>query len=100
MFRNRQYQIAPRITSYNVCYTKLLRREYYNYAVGLSSEPGSTFKLPVMVAVLEDGYVTATDSIATGKGVFEYYDLVVRDDNYTVITSYSIHYTKLYDTLR
>jgi cell division protein FtsI (penicillin-binding protein 3) len=25
-------------------------REYYNYAVGLSSEPGSTFKLPAFIA--------------------------------------------------
>jgi cell division protein FtsI (penicillin-binding protein 3) len=57
-------------------------REYYNYAVGESSEPGSTFKLPVLMAAIEDGYIDLTDTIETGNGVFNYYDLTIRDDNY------------------
>ncbi len=57
-------------------------REYYNYAVGLSSEPGSTFKLPAFIAALEDGYVNLQDTIDTEKGVYKYYDLTIRDDNY------------------
>jgi cell division protein FtsI (penicillin-binding protein 3) len=57
-------------------------REYYNYAVGHSSEPGSTFKLPAMIAALEDGYVDLEDTINTGNGVYDYYDITIRDDNY------------------
>ncbi|MBN2522171.1 MAG: transpeptidase family protein [Bacteroidales bacterium] len=57
-------------------------REYYNYAVGQSSEPGSTFKLPVLLAAIEDGRIELDDTIHTGNGIFNYYDLTIRDDNY------------------
>ena len=57
-------------------------REYYNYAVGQSSEPGSTFKLPAIIAAIEDGYIKLTDTVQTNKGIFNYYDLTIRDDNY------------------
>jgi cell division protein FtsI (penicillin-binding protein 3) len=57
-------------------------REYYNYAIGNSSEPGSTFKLPALLTALEDGYVELTDTIDTGNGIFKYYDRTIRDDNY------------------
>lgn len=57
-------------------------REYYNYAVGLSSEPGSTFKLPAILAAIEDGHIDLNDTVHTGNGVFQYYDHKVRDDNY------------------
>jgi cell division protein FtsI (penicillin-binding protein 3) len=57
-------------------------REYYNYAVGLSSEPGSTFKLPALIAAIEDHYVDLDDTIHTGNGVYHYYDHIIRDDNY------------------
>lgn len=46
--------------------------EYYNYAFEHPSEPGSTFKLAALIALLEDGYVDLGDSIETGKGVWEY----------------------------
>ena len=32
-------------------------RELYNYAIGESTEPGSTFKLASLMAALEDGYI-------------------------------------------
>ncbi len=57
-------------------------REYYNYAVGESSEPGSTFKLPALLAAIEDGHINLEDTIHTGKGVYKYYDHIIRDDNY------------------
>ncbi len=57
-------------------------REYYNYAIGQSSEPGSTFKLPAIIAAVEDGYIKMDDTVETNKGVFTYYDLTIRDDNY------------------
>ncbi|MGD2035458.1 MAG: penicillin-binding transpeptidase domain-containing protein, partial [Bacteroidales bacterium] len=57
-------------------------REYYNYAVGQSTEPGSTFKLPALLAAIEDGRVNLDDTVNTGNGIFDYYDLTIRDDNY------------------
>jgi len=55
-------------------------REVQNYAVGESLEPGSTFKLPVLIAALEDGMVELEDTIDTGDGTFKYYDKIIRDD--------------------
>ena len=62
-----------RITSYNVCYTKLLR------------------------ARAEFQCDRAADSAA---GARYQYDLVIQFHSCLVITSYSIHYTKLYDCRR
>lgn len=54
-------------------------REVYNYAVGASTEPGSTFKLPALITVLEDNLVGLNDSVETGNGVFEHYDIKITD---------------------
>ncbi len=54
--------------------------EVQNYAIGESTEPGSTFKLPVLIAALEDGMVQLEDTIDTGNGTFRYYDKTIRDD--------------------
>ncbi len=56
--------------------------EIYNYAVGESTEPGSTFKLPAILTVIEDGIFNLEDTINTGNGIFKYYDHIVRDDNH------------------
>jgi cell division protein FtsI (penicillin-binding protein 3) len=56
-----------------------LYHETYNYAVGESTEPGSTFKLMSMMVALEDGVVDLHDSINTGDGTVRYYDKVIRD---------------------
>ncbi|WP_154858811.1 penicillin-binding protein [Cyclobacterium xiamenense] len=55
--------------------------EYYNYAVGEQglTEPGSTFKLLSMMALLEEGKINLTDSIDTGNGRFKFYDRFMRD---------------------
>ncbi len=55
--------------------------ELYNYAVGEQglTEPGSTFKLASLIALLEDSQVQLTDSIDTGEGTFLFYDKVMRD---------------------
>jgi len=55
--------------------------EGYNYAVGESTEPGSTFKLPALIAALEDGYVDLDDSVDTEDGTTQYYDRVMRDSH-------------------
>jgi cell division protein FtsI (penicillin-binding protein 3) len=57
-------------------------KEVYNYAVGASTEPGSTFKLPALLVALEDGYVDLNDSIDTEDGSFQHYDITIRDDSY------------------
>jgi cell division protein FtsI (penicillin-binding protein 3) len=53
--------------------------EQFNHAVGGSIEPGSTFKLMTMIALLEDTDIELTDSIATGKGELTFYKEKVRD---------------------
>ncbi len=54
-------------------------RETYNYAIGESTEPGSTFKLPALMAAIEDGVVDTGDIVDTGNGTVKYYDKVIRD---------------------
>ncbi len=47
--------------------------EDYNYAIGETREPGSTFKLASLMAVLsEDKSIELTDSIDTGNGRYEF----------------------------
>ncbi len=55
--------------------------ERYNYAVGSHGlrEPGSTFKLATMLALLEDTNLKLTDSIDTGNGVEQFYNQTVKD---------------------
>lgn len=55
--------------------------ELYNYAVGNQgvTEPGSTFKLASMIALLEEEQISLADTIDTGKGRYEFYDKVMRD---------------------
>lgn len=62
--------------------------EKYNYAVGESSEPGSTFKLATMMAALDDGLINPNDSIETGEGVIKWYDTEMHDSHpYGTITA-------------
>jgi len=53
--------------------------ETYNYALAESTEPGSTFKLPVIMAALEDGVIDTSDIVDTGTGTVRYYNKVIRD---------------------
>jgi len=64
-------------------------KEIYNYAVGASTEPGSTFKLVSALLLLEDGHVKPTDMIDTKNGECKFYDRVMKDSKpggYGVIT--------------
>jgi cell division protein FtsI (penicillin-binding protein 3) len=54
-------------------------RETYNYAIGESIEPGSTFKLPALMAALEDGVIDTGDIVDTGTGTVKYYNKIIRD---------------------
>nr|WP_302180069.1 penicillin-binding protein [Chryseosolibacter indicus] len=53
--------------------------EKYNFAAGTTFEPGSTFKLVTMIALLEDTNVELKDSIDTGNGEYMFYNRKVRD---------------------
>ena len=53
--------------------------EIYNYAIGESTEPGSTFKVPALMAALEDGAIDITDTIDTGKGYYAYNGIEIKD---------------------
>jgi cell division protein FtsI (penicillin-binding protein 3) len=53
--------------------------ETYNFAIGESTEPGSTFKLPSLMAALEDGVIDTGDIVDTGNGTVKFYNKIVRD---------------------
>ncbi|MFO7863063.1 MAG: penicillin-binding protein [Salinivirgaceae bacterium] len=53
--------------------------ETFNFAVGENTEPGSTFKLPILMAAMEDGYIDINDSIDTDNGTIKFYDHTIRD---------------------
>ncbi len=53
--------------------------EKFNHAVGGSIEPGSTFKLVTMMALLEDTNINLSDTINTGNGEYTFYKRKVKD---------------------
>jgi len=53
--------------------------ELRNYAVFETHEPGSTFKLFSIMALLEDKVADTTDVIDTGNGIYKIYNKKVRD---------------------
>ena len=55
--------------------------EDLNLAVAERTEPGSTFKLPSLMAALEDGYIDLDDSIETGRGRIKYHGFLIRDSH-------------------
>lgn len=55
--------------------------EDYNYAVGRGIEPGSTFKLATIMALLEDGYIDLNDSIDIEKGQTTFYEEKMEDSS-------------------
>jgi cell division protein FtsI (penicillin-binding protein 3) len=63
--------------------------ESYNYAVGELTEPGSTFKLASVIALMEDAQLNLHDSIDAGDGRFQFYDRIMTDhkqDGYGMIS--------------
>lgn len=56
-------------------------RELYNYAIGESTEPGSTFKLASLMAAFEDGYIQPEDTIDTGNGQLILFDKKIKDSH-------------------
>ena len=56
--------------------------EDYNIAIGESTEPGSTFKLASLLALLEDGYVDLDDIVDTQGGKIRYANRIMRDSHH------------------
>ncbi len=56
--------------------------ERLNYAVGESHEPGSTFKLMSMVALLEDKAIDSSYVVDTENGRVKFYDRTVYDSHW------------------
>ena len=53
--------------------------ELYNHGIGERSEPGSTFKLASLMAMLEAGFVNPETTVDLEGGVKKFYDLTMRD---------------------
>jgi cell division protein FtsI (penicillin-binding protein 3) len=56
-------------------------QEKYNYAVGEAVEPGSTFKLISMMALLNDGYVIPADKVDTEGGEKNFCNATMKDSH-------------------
>lgn len=56
-------------------------KESFNHAVGMSSEPGSTFKLASLMVALDDGVVRITDSVSM-PGKYCYYGTCLHDSKH------------------
>lgn len=55
--------------------------EKLNYAIGESTEPGSTFKLASLMVALEDGMIDTADIVDTENGIYQIYNRKVKDSN-------------------
>ena len=55
--------------------------ESLNYAIGYATEPGSTFKLASLLAVMDDYNVSLEEKINVGKGEVTYYDKTIKDSH-------------------
>lgn len=54
-------------------------KEIYNYAIGASIEPGSTFKLANLLVALEDNNIRLTDSVVTNQGFAVIHGMPIQD---------------------
>ncbi len=54
-------------------------QESFNFAIGQSSEPGSTIKLASLISLLEDGKVDLNHEINTQGGTIKFGDFTIRD---------------------
>ncbi len=55
--------------------------EDYNYAIGASTEPGSTFKIATLMVALEDGVVSLDQIVDTRGGRHKFYDRTMYDSH-------------------
>jgi len=58
--------------------------ENLNYAVGVATVPGSTFKLPSLVAAMEDFDLKLTETVEVGDGTCYYSGIPVNDSHHPI----------------
>lgn len=56
--------------------------ENYNYAVGESVEPGSTFKVPSLICMLEDGLISLDETVDTEEGEMFIHNKRIKDSKH------------------
>jgi cell division protein FtsI (penicillin-binding protein 3) len=56
--------------------------EDFNYAIGDSRDPGSTFKLMSLMAAMEDKLITLRDTVNVGNGTVQFYDKQIKDTHH------------------
>lgn len=56
--------------------------ETYNYAIGFTDEPGSTFKLASMMAALESGKIDLKTEVDMGNGKRKFFGSQIHDSNW------------------
>jgi len=56
--------------------------EKYNYAIGESSEPGSTFKLASVIAALDQGLINLSDTVDTQGGETRFANRIMKDSHH------------------
>ncbi len=56
--------------------------ENFNYAIGLSNEPGSVFKVAGYLSLFDDGYITPKDSINTNGARATFAGRILTDDGH------------------
>jgi len=64
--------------------------ENFNYAIGTATEPGSTFKLASLLAVMEDGYADLDDMVDLENGTHKYYNAVMKDSHEPTVRKVSL----------
>jgi cell division protein FtsI (penicillin-binding protein 3) len=55
--------------------------ESLNYGLGYPAEPGSTFKLASMLALIDEYNVSLEEKVQVGNGKCDYYDRVMKDSH-------------------
>ncbi len=81
--------------------------ENYNYAIGKSTEPGSTFKLASLIALLEEGTVDTSSLVNLNGGSWNFYNELMKDSKihgvgmadlaYSFVQSSNVGISKLVD---
>ncbi|EFK55762.1 penicillin-binding protein [Sphingobacterium spiritivorum] len=56
-------------------------REKFNYAIALSAEPGSTFKLASYLALIDDGKIDSSTTVDVGNGTYKVPGHTIKDSH-------------------
>lgn len=56
-------------------------REKYNYAIAQGADPGSTFKVASLLALLDDGFVDTATTVDVGNGTYKVPAHTIRDSH-------------------